>query len=193
MAFQSIPDKWPPAVDTMPRPTFDDASSASHWRANHSARAHEHAPASALGSTEARTVDAEVRQGQWGRWMRDYWARRLDSVPLRLTTEEAGALAGWVVYLGDSFDEGVGLAVGSPAGFEQHGQVLLELGNHAERSPAACAQLLGHLLAGTDPPFWQCDLLQEIVAKVRGHASEVEMLRIREQALRLGCTTAAVW
>lgn len=138
-------------------------------------------------------LDAEVRQRQWNRWMRDYWANRLDSIPLRLTFEEASALAGWVVHLEDSFEEAVGLAVASPAGLEQHGQLLRELSNHVEHSPTACARLLAHLLAGTNAPFWHCDLVQEIAAKVRGHATEGEMRQIREQSLRLGCTAAAAW
>jgi hypothetical protein len=138
-------------------------------------------------------LDGDVRQKQWSRWMRGYWAQRLESIPVRLTFEEASALAGWVVHLEGSFDEAVGLAVASPAGLEQHGQVLLELSNRVDDSPAACARLLAHLLAGTDPPFWHCDQVQGIVTKVRGHATDEDMRQIREQSLRLGCTTAADW
>jgi hypothetical protein len=34
--------------------------------------------------------------------MRAYWERRVASLPMRLTLEEASALAGWVEDLGDA-------------------------------------------------------------------------------------------
>jgi hypothetical protein len=138
-------------------------------------------------------LDADVRQRQWDRWMRDYWTRRLDSIPLRLTFEEASALAGWVVNLEDAIDEAVDLAVAAPAGLQQHGQVLHDLGDHVERAPAAYARLLGHLLTGTNPPFWDCHYLQKIAPGLRGRADEGDIRRIREQGSRLGCSGAADW
>jgi len=120
-----------------------------------------------------------------------YWSLRLDSVPVQLTSEEASALAGWAIGLEDSMDESVDLALRSPAGLQQHGQVLLEIRNRADHSPASCARLLGHLLAGTATPFWRCDLVHEIIVKVRDVAPEDSLRRIREESLRLGCIPAA--
>jgi hypothetical protein len=136
-------------------------------------------------------LDADARQQQWNRWMRDYWARRLDSIPLRLTTEEASALAGWVVYLDDSIADAVDLAVATAAGLEQHGDVLRDLNKYVQRAPAEYARFLAHLLAGTNPPFWGCHYLPGIVLQLRGQADEHDIRRIREQSLRLGCTDAA--
>jgi hypothetical protein len=138
-------------------------------------------------------LDADARHRQWSRWMRDYWAQRLDSIPLRLTFEEASAMAGWVVSLEDAIDEAVDLAVAAPAGIQQHGNVLHDLSKHVERAPAAYARLLGHILGGTNPPFWDCHYLQDIVARLRGRADEEAMRRVREQGLRLGCIGAADW
>jgi hypothetical protein len=138
-------------------------------------------------------LDADARQQQWNRWMRDYWARRLDSIPSRLTTEEASALAGWVVHLDGAIDDAVDLAVAAPAGLEQHGNVLHDLSKHVQRAPAAYARLLAHLLTGTNPPFWDCHYLQGIVVQLRSRADEEDVRRIREQGLRLGCTGAADW
>jgi hypothetical protein len=138
-------------------------------------------------------LDADVRDRQWNRWMRDYWAQRLDSIPQRLTFEETSALAGWVVNFETAINEAVDLAVAAPAGLEQHGHVLHDLSKHVERAPAAYARLLGHLLTGTKPPFWDCHYLQAIVAGLRGRAKEEDIRRIREQGLRLGCLGAADW
>ena len=138
-------------------------------------------------------LDADVRQRQWNRWMREYWTRRLDSIPLRLSFEEASALAGWVVSLEEAIDEAVDLAVAAPAGLQQHGNVLHDLSERVERAPAAYARLLAHLLSGTKPPFWDCHYLQGIVARLRGRADEEDIRRIREQSLRLGCIGAADW
>jgi len=143
---------------------------------------------------ELDRLDANMRQGNWNRWMRGYWTRRLDSIPLPLSFEEASALAGWVVKLeGEAIDEAVVLAVAAPAGLQQHGHVLHDLSEHIERAPAAYARLLAHLLSGTNLPFWECHYLPGIVARLHGHADEADIRRIREQGLRLGCTGAADW
>jgi hypothetical protein len=138
-------------------------------------------------------LDADLRDQQWNRWMREYWAQRLDSIPQRLTFEEASALAGWVVNFENAINEAVDLAVAAPAGLEQRGHVLHDLSEHVDRAPAAYARLLGHLLTGTQPPFWDCHFLQTIVAGLRGRANEEDIRRIREQGLRLGCIGAADW
>jgi hypothetical protein len=138
-------------------------------------------------------LDADARQRQWRRWMRDYWSRRLDSIPLLLTMEEASAMAAWVVHLDDAIDEAVDLAVSVPAGLEQHGDVLHDLSTHVERAPAAYARLLAHLLDGTQRPFWGCRDLKGILSHLRGQAAEADIRRIREQALRLECGGAADW
>jgi hypothetical protein len=89
--------------------------------------------------------------------------------------------------------EAVALAVAAPAGLPPHGHVLHDLNERVERAPAAYARLLGHLLSGTTPPFWECHYLPEIAARLQGHADEADIRRIREQGLRLGCIGAADW
>ena len=138
-------------------------------------------------------LDPDARHSQWNRWMQTYWTRRLQSVPSRLTRDEATALAGWVVHLDSSIEEAVELAVAVPAGIAEHGDILHELGEHAERAPAAYARLLGHLLANTEPPFRGCYHLPDIVSKLRELANEDDIRRIREESIRLGCVGAADW
>jgi hypothetical protein len=138
-------------------------------------------------------LDPDVCVQQWRRWMRAYWERRVASVPVRLTFEEASALAGWVDYLGDAIAEAVDLVVAVPAGLAPHGRLLHGMRERVSRAPAAYARLLGHLLLHTNPPFWGCDDLRGIVTELRGRAGDTDIRRIREQALRLGCRGAADW
>ena len=73
------------------------------------------------------TLPADAVEQHWRSWMRTYWEDRLASVPTQLTTEEASALATWVVYLADSLEEGITLATRAPAGITQHSHLLHEL------------------------------------------------------------------
>ena len=138
-------------------------------------------------------LDPDVCVRQWRRWMRAYWERRVASLPVRLTFEEASALAEWVEYLGDATAEAVDLAVAVPAGLAPHGRLLHKTRDGVARAPAAYARLLGHLLSNTDRPFWGCDDLNAIVTELRGRADDTDIRRLLEQALRLGCRGAAEW
>ena len=97
-------------------------------------------------------LDPDVCVQQWHRWMRAYWERRVASLPMRLTLEEASALAGWVEYLGDATAEAVDLAVAVPAGLAPHGSLLHKMRERVGRAPAAYARLLGHLLSTRTGP-----------------------------------------
>ena len=126
--------------------------------------------------------------------MRPYWANRLESIPLRLTTSEASALTGWVVELDADIEDAVALTLAAPAGIQPHAQVLHRLSPHVARAPVAYARFVGHLLSGTTQPFWDCHQLGPMVLKLRrGGAEEDDINRIREQSVRLGCTGAANW
>ncbi len=138
-------------------------------------------------------LDPDARRHQWDRWIGTYWAQRLESVPSQLTKAEAGALAAWAVHLDSSIDEAVELAVAVPAGIQQHGDLLHHLSEHAHRAPAAYARLLAHLLAGTEPPFWGCHYLPDLVSKVRESAGDDDLRRIREESMRLNCSGASEW
>lgn len=135
----------------------------------------------------------DAAEEQWSRWMRAYWHGRLESIPLMLSKDEASAMAEWTAALSDSLPDAVALAVAHVSGLEPHGDLLRRLLPRTEEWPAACARLLGHLLDGTDPPFWHCQELQTIVSRIRDAASGPDLTAIREHAIRLGCSGAADW
>lgn len=131
---------------------------------------------------------------QWQRWMRPYWQDRLESVPVQLTIDEASAMARWVVYLADSVAEGVALVVGNPARLAEHSNLVRDLTEErVARAPKEMADLLAHLLRGTQPPFYDCHGLSKTVALLRDQPTPTDTTPIVEQAIRLGCDDAPTW
>lgn len=128
---------------------------------------------------------------QWQRWMRPYWQGRLESIPVELTTEEASAMATWVVYLTDSIGDGVTLATAQPAGFRERTNILHDLGeNRVHHGPAEFAKLIAHLMRGTQPPFWGGHYLAKIMPELRRGADPADIEAIVEESMRLGCEGA---
>lgn len=138
-------------------------------------------------------IDGNGRHTQWQCWIRGYWTRRRESIPRRLEPDESTALAELLVYLDEDLDEAIDLVLSSPAAIAPLGGLLHELRPMATRAPAACARLLAHLLASTHAPFWDCRDLQEIVPLLREQAAPEDLLRVQQEALRLGCSHAAEW
>jgi hypothetical protein len=139
-------------------------------------------------------LPADAVEHQWQRWMRQYWQDRLDSIPVQLTAAEASALAAWVIYLTDSIADGVKLATTHPAGLSEHTGMLGDLDeNRLHRAPTELAKLIAHLMRGTQPPFWRCYQLANIVPELRAGAAPSDINTIVEEALRLGCRDAALW
>lgn len=137
---------------------------------------------------ELRTAPAELVEAQWHRWMRSYWEGRLSGRLMRMTTEEATAMAEWVVYLTGSQDEAVGFVLRHEAGLESPALTLRKLvqENRIARSPARIAELVAHLLRGTKSPFYAGFDLPNIIGQLKSHGVEEDLLRpIREEAARL--------
>ena len=127
----------------------------------------------------------------WSHWLQPYWLKRLESVPKRLSAEEASAQTGWAVQLDTSFDEAAELAMSQPAGIENDSQVLDLLNDwddqryelHAEK----LAHLIDHLLQGTRDLHWQCHELRSVVSRLKPHASASVLEAIINHAWDLGC------
>lgn len=134
-----------------------------------------------------RTMDSEVVEGHWNRWIQPYWSARLQSVPRRLNFREASAMATWAIYLGQSRSAGVELALQCPAGLLEHSSLLPDLNKGLiERDPDAVAALLAHLLTNTELPYYGFGLA-DVVQQLRSrNASESSLAQISEHAFRLG-------
>lgn len=133
-------------------------------------------------------LPTEHVEQQWKRWMRSYWQRRLQSVPRRMNTQEASAMARWAVYLGDSLSEGIELATRHRAGLPQHSPLLHALTEERITSePEQFAHLVVHVLAGTQMPFYEGYELPQLFDRLTTlGASRPSLDSIAEQAMRLG-------
>ncbi len=135
-------------------------------------------------------LPTEHVEQEWSRWMRSYWQRRLQSVPRRMNTQEASAMARWAIYLGDSLSEGIDLAIRHRAGLPQHSSFLHALNEERLNSgPEHFAHLVAHVLAGTQMPFYEgYELPQIFDCLTTLGASQTSLDAIAEQAMRLGIT-----
>jgi hypothetical protein len=135
-----------------------------------------------------RTAPPEVVEAQWHRWVRTYWEGRLNGRLMTMTTQEATAMAEWVVYLTDSQEEAIGLALRHEAGLANQSVVLhlLRQQDRIARCPERFADLIAHLLTGTGRPFYSGYDLPSIVDQLKSHGVSEDSIRpIREQAVRL--------
>lgn len=108
-----------------------------------------------IGWRLAKLQPAEA-QGNWERWIKDYWARRLDNRPVRLTADEGGQMLDWVIPAGDPFPEAVGLLVKSPSRFPGAFLFFRNLKDSpvlTEHS-AEAAQLAAHVLTPSTARPW---------------------------------------
>lgn len=149
---------------------------------------------------QLRDMEPKEASGQWSRWIREYWTGRIESLPRPLTTDEASAMAMWVLGLPDDRPAAVELVKRIDAGLVKDDRVLMHLsGSRREhedltRDPETWARYLVHLLRGTKDPPWGLDhYLREIVVVLRPVVPPPLLAELIEEAMRLGCTDAADW
>jgi hypothetical protein len=134
-----------------------------------------------------RTMRPDDVEAQWTRWIRSYWSARIQSAPRRMNIREASAMAPWIIYLGQSIGDGVEHVLGHPAAFVEHSPLLRDLTEDRLRSdPDAYAQLVTHLLAHTELPFYGLGLAEVVQRLRRLEVAESTLGRITEHAFRLG-------
>ncbi|HEY3143013.1 MAG TPA: DUF4020 domain-containing protein [Acidimicrobiales bacterium] len=145
-------------------------------------------------SSALRQLPPENAEHQWERWMQRYWVERVAGVPLQLTEDEVAAMANWILHLTQSTDQAVDLATKRPARLAEHSAFLHQLTTERiQRSPAALARLVTHLLQGTEPPFYDGYSLKEAVTAFKAQSPPIDTAPIIEQALRLGWQDAPGW
>ena len=137
-----------------------------------------------IGLSSMSQGDVEL---QWNRWMERYWSSRLQSVPRRMNSHEASAMAPWVIYLGQSLAAGVDLVLQHSAGLIEHSRILHDLDEvRIAQDPEAIANLLAHLLSNTELPYYGIGL-SNVVRRLRDlKAPEGPLAQIAEHAFRLG-------
>ncbi|MFK5689196.1 SIR2 family protein [Ornithinimicrobium sp. LYQ92] len=149
---------------------------------------------------QLRKMDPKDASAQWTRWIREYWTRRIDSLPRPLNKAEASAMALWVLGLPHERLEAVELLERTDAGLVKDDRVLMHLtGSRHEHQDLTCdpttwARYVVHLLRGTTDPPWALDhYLREIVGGLRPAVPSPLFAELIDEAMRLGCTDAEEW
>ncbi|MFF0043618.1 DUF4020 domain-containing protein [Streptomyces mirabilis] len=137
-------------------------------------------------------------QGNWERWIKDYWNRRLDNRPVRLTADEGGQMLDWILPAGDLFPEAVDLLVKSPSRFPGAFLFFRNLKDSPvlAEHPAKAAQLAAHVLIHLDGPVAVCEEIGSILHALiaTGDPALTPALRQAcEGAAKAGCPDALTW
>ena len=137
------------------------------------------------------SLDAPTIEQQWQRWMAQYWRRRTESKPIKLTDDEASALTTWIIHLSESLAEGVALATTHPASLTKRRSLNDWPDERLAEAPRLFAKLLAHLLRYTEAPIRED--VARVALVVRDGADPADLTTIRNEGLRLGIHGAEDW
>jgi hypothetical protein len=140
-------------------------------------------------SHELSSLEPQLVEKQWDRWIRDYIDGRIRSVPRQLDPREASAMARWVLFLTDSMTDAIDLLLRvESAGFELHNPFFHDLHDaQIERAPEKVAQLVEHVMKATPAPFHNASDLMKAYAKFKDCGVSGDTLHeIAEAAMHLG-------
>ena len=109
-------------------------------------------------------MDLRQRQEWWERWLRVYWEKRLQGVPVPLDAGEVEAMLRWLPYLDRLFPDAVELAIQMPPGPLEHNSLIYAVssGELWSKYPEATAKLIIHL-AEFEAPQWTWQGAKELI------------------------------
>jgi len=143
--------------------------------------------------TILQQVSNETVENEWHRWMSRYWTNRLRSMPRPLDPAESSEMAIWSLFLSESTESAVGLALEAPLGTGEHNDLLWLLDDDRfDRAPSAFVRLLSHALESKSQPFYGQHNLRGILTRARAHVPSEDLTPLVDQALRLGLTDIAL-
>lgn len=138
-----------------------------------------------------RDMDPEATDRSWRGWIREYVAARLAGKP-PLDEGEWASMQRWLIYMGEVFEDAVGVASARPARFSDSSIILYELSKRdpAPGPPRALAQFLLHLLRGQQRPMYEGEYVLAICRGI-GKTGDAELERaLQERFVELGCSGA---
>lgn len=154
----------------------------------------------AIGSTLSE-LDGNAIIETWDRWLEQYWQHRLDGIPDRLDSVEAGAFAELAPHLKSHASDSIRLSLQTSASLLPDSRLthLLSESPLTDKIPGDVARLLSHLCSNTKPETIEKDQflifhsLGRLVTRLHGHADREHIDNIVAQAMRLGCEQAQKW
>lgn len=143
-----------------------------------------------------RELDPDESLKQWDRWIKAYWVRRNQSLPIPFTPDEASATADWIIGLPGARTQAIDLALNSEASLGFNDADLLYTLDKLDIAAGAkdWIRLLTHLLKNTSEPQWAINYeLGDIVSQLRNGDPALDLTELINEAMRLGITDAADW
>lgn len=138
---------------------------------------------------ELKTLHREAANEIWSRWMKDYWSRRIDEIPVTLSGAEVGVMAGWSIDLKPVFPEVVRMIIESPtpaAGMSSSVFHQLVKEDFAEQFPTDTAMLLVRLLEGETGRSHRLFDATRVRDRLIGKISLDLERSVKEELIRLG-------
>lgn len=136
---------------------------------------------------------------QWPRWINQYFAERLASMPLPFSRAEAAAMFGWVVSSGEHFPAAVAKYIQTDPYFAESYGVWSELKNRnlAQLYAKPLIDLIAFVLERSNRDgFFSCtevsELLEQLLPELESEWVE-KLLAICEFAAQLHCSEAPSW
>lgn len=113
-------------------------------------------------------LSEEQQKEQWNKWLKDYWQKRLQGIPLPLDDSEIKEMLEWLTQLTAVFPEAVELAIQMRKAKFDHVSIGYSLreGELVDRYPNDVAKILIYILELDCPSYIQFGI-QEVINKLR--------------------------
>lgn len=130
-----------------------------------------------------------VRQSTWDNWIKDYWDRRLDGIPVPLDGQEVAAMIGWLPHLGPVLSQAAERVQNSPLPDFGHSSFLYFELSHSDapdRYPTPVAKLLLRSLQAGLNPRYDFEQFEDIFKRVASGADHGTLVNVCDQLAKLG-------
>jgi hypothetical protein len=152
-------------------------------------------------------MSTDAADVHWSRWIKNYWHRRVDSIPLALRPDESSVMAEWTVLSKAGFKEAVELVTCTEGGFVENSRIPTAIVtcagtdgeaaslDHIALEPLAVRDLFAHLLSNSETTAendgpWN---IMDAVERLDRVLEEAEMKPILNEMLRLGHEEFVSW
>jgi hypothetical protein len=135
-----------------------------------------------------KEMKEEAKQKTWDKWLREYWDRRIDGIPLPLDAEEVAMMVEWVPHLGPAFPEAVERVLKSPKpslarSFLYHD---LSQSHVTAEHPKPTAKLLLHTLRSGLSPGYDFVQFEKIFERIARNADLGVLRDVCEELAKVG-------
>jgi hypothetical protein len=138
-------------------------------------------------------LSAEGTRSAWNDWLRSFWERRLEGIPVPFSDRERGEIPDLALALEAVFPDAVSLATRTPPALAEHAMVFFALRESAlpDSYPNEVADLLTHILSGVPQLPYDADYVAAVAERVCTAGAEPQLLLgLLERMAQHGISTA---